>query len=314
MARRALLQRLGDVDIRLLRIFAAVAERGGLAASEFELNINRSTISKHLSDLEMRLGVTLCARGPGGFSLTEEGARVLDAAHELLRSIERFQNDVEDIHANLSGTLRFGLFDQSTTNPEAHLDAAIRAFDDIAPDVMLEIRVEPPNVIEAQVVDGALDIAVVPLHRRSSSLDYTVLYDERMSLYCGRGHPLFDAPEDEEIDLSAFKYAGFGFNSPNLNAGERLALRKTAKVQDEEALSLLIQSGRYLGFLSDHVAVRFERAGAVRVVRPSRTSYVSTFAAISRKRAAADRKTMAFLECLRAAHPKTRPTPASPPS
>ncbi len=64
MARKALVKNLGDIDIRLLRIFKIVAECGGLAASEFELNIGRSTISKHISDLETRLGMKLCNRGP----------------------------------------------------------------------------------------------------------------------------------------------------------------------------------------------------------------------------------------------------------
>ena len=65
MAGRAILGQLADVDIRLLRIFRVVAEAGGVSAAELELNIGRSTISRHLKDLETRLGVTLCRRGRG---------------------------------------------------------------------------------------------------------------------------------------------------------------------------------------------------------------------------------------------------------
>ena len=304
MAKRALLKSLGDIDIRLIRIFVAVTECGGFAASELELNIGRSTISRHIADLELRLGLTLCNRGPSGFSLTAEGRKVLDLAYKLLASLEGFQAEVDDIHHTLTGTLRIGIFDQSTTNPKAHVHEAIRAFDAAAPGVTLEIALLPPNILEGRVVDGTLDIAIVPVHRQSTSLRYRTLYQEHMTLYCGVGHPLFDRVEVKgaEIDLSQYKYAGFGFNSPNMKAGQSLGLRRSARVQEEEALSLLIQSGRYLGFLADHVAETFLSKGQVKPIEAERTAYSSTFAAILRKQPKPDRKTLEFLTHLENAH------------
>ncbi|MCP4315860.1 MAG: LysR family transcriptional regulator [Hyphomicrobiales bacterium] len=305
MVKRALLRRLGDADIRLLRVFVTVAEFGGLAASEFELNIGRSTISKHLADLELRLGLKLCQRGPAGFALTAEGEQVLQAANRLLSSLEDFQSEVDDIHKHLTGTLRLGLFDQSTTNPAARIHQAIQSYDQLAPDVALEIAIEPPNVIESKVIDGTLDVGIVPVHRKSLSLEYFVLYEEVMTLYCGEGHALFGDtadPDGDNIDFGHYKYAGFGFNSPNMAAGKSLGLRRAARVQDEEALSLLIQSGRYLGFLADHVAETFLIKGKVWPVAGSRTQYASKFAAITKKRPEPGRKTKAFLTCLEEAH------------
>lgn len=305
MANRALIHSLSDIDLRLVRIFITVTECGGFAASEMELNIGRSTISKHMSDLELRIGLKLCNRGPSGFSLTLEGEQVLKAARKLLASIDGFQSDIDNIHTNLTGTLRLGLFDQSTTNPNAHIHKAIQAFDAVAPDVALEIALNPPSNLEARVIDGSMDVAIVPVHRRSTLLNYTYLYTEHMTLYCGEGHTLFDVPEGltaTDLNLADHKYAGYAFNSPNMKAGIDLGITRAAKVQEEEALSLLIQSGRYLGFLADHVAETFLRKGAVRPIAPKDTSYTSTFAAITRKKPEPDRKTLEFLSCLRRFH------------
>jgi len=71
MAKKAHLGRIMDSDIRLLQVFRVVVDCGGLSASELELGIGRSTISKHISDLETRLGVKLCNRGRSGFTMTE---------------------------------------------------------------------------------------------------------------------------------------------------------------------------------------------------------------------------------------------------
>jgi len=305
MAKRAIVRQIGNVDIRLLRIFLTVCECRGLAASEFELNIGRSTISKYLSHLEASLDLRLCNRGPSGFRLTDEGELVLEAAKRLVGALDAFSNEVDEIHRKLHGTLRLGLFDQSTTNPQAHIDESIKLFDTMAPNVDLEVSIEPPNVIEARVIDGTLDIGIVPLHRKSDSLNYLSLYDEEMTLYCGRGHPLFGYTGRKPLDISDIrkhKYAGFGFNSPNMSAGQRLGLRRAARVQDEEALSLLIQSGRYMGFLADHVAVRFQNRGEVFPIVPELTRYASHFTAISRKSPEPNRKIQLMIEHLAAAH------------
>lgn len=306
LAKRAVLGTLGDVDIRLLRVFVVVAECNGIAASELELNIGKSTISRHISDLEKRIGLRLCDRGPSGFNLTSEGRQVLDHTRQLLLQIDEFQSQIDSIQRNLKGTIRVGIFDQSSTNPNGRLHQAIAEFDEIAPDVAINILLDSPSALEAGVTSGALDLAVVPNYQPSSALRYRPLYTESMCLYCGQGHPLFglsDAEvQDRDVDLSAYKYAGYGFNSPNMRAGHKLRVKRAAQVKDEEALALLIQSGRYLGYLADHVAVGLGAAQSVWPVLRDQTAYSVQFAAVVRKRPEPDRKTTAFLECLTSAH------------
>ena len=80
-------------------------EAGGISAAELELNIGRSTISRHIKDLETRLGVTLCRRGRAGFSLTDEGKRVYEATLRLLTAINDFRSEVNEIHQEMTGKL-----------------------------------------------------------------------------------------------------------------------------------------------------------------------------------------------------------------
>jgi DNA-binding transcriptional LysR family regulator len=61
-ARRAPLGQISDMDLRLLRVFRTVVDCGGMAAAELELNIGASTVSRHIKDLETRLGLRLCSR------------------------------------------------------------------------------------------------------------------------------------------------------------------------------------------------------------------------------------------------------------
>ncbi|WP_298936332.1 LysR family transcriptional regulator [uncultured Ruegeria sp.] len=313
MNRDTLATRIGDTDIRLLRIFRTVVESGGLTAAEIELNIGKSTISKHISDLELRLKLKLCNRGPAGFSLTEDGEQVLAAAEELLIAVSQFRTEVNEIKEQLAGTIRVSLFDQCASNPESQLASAIHNFNEAAPAVQIELSLEPPNVIEKMVISGQLDLGIIALHRPSTSLNYVPLYGEDMFLYCGVDHPLFATPDAQlsTSDLRRYNYAGVSVNSPNLIVGQQLGFKRAAKVQNEQALAILILSGRYIGFLPDHLAQGFVGRGLMRKILPEETQYRTRFAAVTRKQPAPTRVTKLFLDALKSAHLRKEPTVVS---
>lgn len=304
MVKKALLGQVSDSEIRLLRIFKAVVECGGLSAAELELNIGRSTVSRHLKDLEARLGLVLCRRGRAGFALTPDGQRVYDGAQRLLDAMDGFRNDVREMHAELVGTLAIGLFDKTITNPQARLSQAIGDFGAAAPSVSLDITVASLNEIESGVIDGRLHLGIVPDHRRSDSLDYLELFDEAMYLYCGRAHPLFGRNHARLgwDELQACDHAALAFHSPNMEATHRLNLRRQATASDQEAIALLILSGRYVGFLPDHYADDFERRGLIERVAHPDCRYGVRFVAITRRSPGPPRPVRAFLDALSAAH------------
>ncbi|KIC38954.1 LysR family transcriptional regulator [Leisingera sp. ANG-M7] len=309
MARKSNLKHVADADLKLLRVFKAVAESGGLAAAETELNIGKSTISKYLADLELRLDLKLCHRGPAGFSLTDDGSKVLKSAEGLLLSVSGFRAEVNEIKQQLAGTLRIALFDQCASNPEAFVAGAIRSFNKAAPAVEIDLSLEPPNVIETNVIGGKIDVGILALHRPSPSLNYAPLYGEDMFLYCGKGHPFMECDHAglRLEDVRAANYAGIRVNSPNLHVGQTLGFRRAAKVQNEQALAILVMSGSYLGFLPDHLADKFVRDGMMRKVLPEQIYYRSQFAAVTRKRPAMNRITRLFLDQLTAAHSSKQP-------
>ena len=78
-------------DLRLLRIFAAVVRHQGFAAAQQELNLSTSAISTYMSQLENQLGIVLCHRGRGGFSLTSKGELFHQETLRILGELEGFE-------------------------------------------------------------------------------------------------------------------------------------------------------------------------------------------------------------------------------
>lgn len=301
---RAVLGQLSDMDIRLLRVFKAVVECGGMAAAELELNIGTSTVSRHVKDLETRLGLSLCRRGRSGFAVTAEGQQIYAETLRLLASVEAFRSSVDEIHRRMGGQLHIAVFDKTASNPQARLGAAIALFSDLAPEVSLQLHVAPINAIERGVMDGQYQVGVIPGHRSSDSLVYEQLFDETMLLYCGAEHALFDADTRsmDWDDVRAHQFAGLGYHSPNMEISQQVRLPRKATGFDQESIATLILSGRYLGFLPDHYADGFVRAKQMRPIQSSLLRYDCTFFGIVRRAPQPSRVTRAFYQCLVDAH------------
>ena len=304
MAGKALLGNVTDNDLRLLRVFRAVVNCGGFSAAELELNINRSTISRHIKDLETRLGVTLCRRGRGGFAMTPEGEQVFASAMKIMAAMEEFQHDVDELHLRLTGPLSIALFDKTASNPDCRISAALARFDRAAPDVQPEVHVEPLNAIERGVIEGRYQLGVIPDHRPSASLDYYPLFQEQMYLYCAAGHALFDRDPAAvtAADVRRCRYVGIGYHSPNMEATRKLGLQRHATAHDQEAVAHLVLSGRYLGYLPEHYAEGFVSRGMMRPLLPEVFQYICQFSAIVRRSPPPSRVVQTLLDALVEAH------------
>ncbi len=69
-------QRIRTSDIHCLGVFRTIVEAGGVSTAATRMNLDVSTVSRQLKDLEIRLGMRLCERGRSGFALTTEGEAV----------------------------------------------------------------------------------------------------------------------------------------------------------------------------------------------------------------------------------------------
>lgn len=301
---RALLGQLSDMDLRLLHVFKSVVDCGGFSAAELELNIDVSTISRHIRDLETRLGLILCQRGRAGFMLTSEGKLVHEQTIKLLNAVGGFRAAVDDIHQRMGGELNIALFEKTASNPASRIHQALAMFAEQAPEVHLNLSVRPINEIERGLMNDQYHIGIIPAHRSSQSLHYDYLFDEQMHLYCAHNHPLF-AQDDLALDwpdIRQHALAGLGYHSPNMQMSHRTNLPRQASASDQEGVAMLVLSGKFLGFLPTHYARLFEQDGLIRAIHPERFFYQVQFFSIIRKSPASPRSTQLLQQCLIQAH------------
>jgi LysR family transcriptional regulator, transcriptional activator for bauABCD operon len=254
-----------DLDLRLLRIFRVVARQGGFVAAQTELNASLPTISLQIKQLEERLGVRLCERGNVGFRVTPAGETLLKSADRLFASIHDFKNEVAEVAKLPIGEVRLGIIDNLVNNPDCRIPSAIAELQERVPGAGISLFIGPPSELESQLLGGTLDMAVGIFSQRHASLRYTAIFREEHSLYCAKGHPLFDLP-DASLDresLLGFDYVSWSYLEPFVAQSIVHPSPKTG-TPFMEAVACLILSRRYIGYLPSFFASQWEGRGLLR--------------------------------------------------
>ena len=121
---------LSKSDLHLLHVFTSVVEARGFSAAQIELNVSPSTISRQISNLEIRLGMKLCQRGRSGFRLTQKGELVYRATQRLFASVHEFNETVEDSRGKLDGSISLAVIDNWVFNRSSPFSKALSKFID----------------------------------------------------------------------------------------------------------------------------------------------------------------------------------------
>jgi DNA-binding transcriptional LysR family regulator len=204
------------VDLRHFRSFVVVAEEGNIGRAAARLFITQPALSRQLQQLEQHLGVALFTRGPRGVELTEAGRELREKAQIALEAAE----DALTVGrpADPTGRLVVGL---TVAGHRDHWYGLAGAFAARYPEVDVELHSALSELLQRQVADGALDVAIVLEPSRRAGLRYDVVREEEVAVWLHPDHPLAGRPEVTAGDVAAFPVTliggaagrGSGFNA-----------------------------------------------------------------------------------------------------
>jgi LysR family transcriptional regulator, nitrogen assimilation regulatory protein len=167
------------MDLRQLRYFVAVAERGGFGAAASALNVAQSALSRHIKQLEHELGGTLLERGARGVSVTESGKVLLARGRWLLGAVDDIKAEVRTENREPSGTVRLGAPSSLADILYAPL---AKIFVERFPRVRLEMSEGLTEAMCDRLLRAELDIGIVTMPQPNDHLDFETLVVEQVFL------------------------------------------------------------------------------------------------------------------------------------
>lgn len=248
-----------------LRNYVAVVSNGGVNAAAEAMGIAKSAVSRRLSDLEARLGVTLIDRTTRRFELTAIGEHYHQRASEILASLEALDQSVVD-DAPAPERIKIGA---SIGLAQQLLAPALAEFASDHEGVAIELV----EIEDALVTDADLLVATSPDRGKGRE---TKLLGEFHTVLCAspaylqsRGEPENPAAVAEHAGITSPEQSSW-----NVGARATHKFNTTMIMPDATSAKAAAVRGAGLVQLPEFVVRDAIEAGLLRVVLPTRVAPV----------------------------------------
>ncbi len=159
-----------------MQTFVRVVEAGSITKAAEQLDMVKSAVSRRLSDLEKRLGVSLLTRTTRTQVLTDSGKSYYEKCLRLIDDVVEVESQISNEHTALKGRIKisaplnFGI---------AHLGSALRKFNEQYPEIVFDIDFNDRKI---DLIEDGFDLAIRISRLNDSSLIARRLTQVRMVL------------------------------------------------------------------------------------------------------------------------------------
>lgn len=193
------------MDFRQLRNLVFVARHGSFGIAAEKLNVTQPALSKSVRALEQNIGARLLDRGPWGVKPTAYGARLIEYGEVTLALLDEARTELDAMRGARRGRLHVGAIATMVREP---LPAVARQFLAAHPDVDLTLNEELSPALQALLLNGAIDLALMirPRDFPVEELEFRELVEIPMTIVASRGHPLTLREKVSLADLCDFRW------------------------------------------------------------------------------------------------------------
>lgn len=170
------------LDLQQITSFLAVVRSGSFVAAADATGFSKAAVSRHVAELEERLGVRLLHRTTRRLSLTDDGQRFHARAGELLAAMEELEAETVSSGGEATGLLRINA---PVTFGNLHLAPLWPRFTAAHPKVSLDITLNDRLV---DLVEEGYDLAIRIAKLTQSQLVSRPLATTRVVLCASPGY------------------------------------------------------------------------------------------------------------------------------
>ena len=152
---------------RTMQSFVEVIRLGSFSEAAKILGLSRALISRHITDLEKRLGVRLLTRTTRRITLTEAGAEHFNFCQRIIKEIEEKETSLKQTQREPAGSLKI-LAPKSLTT--LALGDAIASFATASPHLSISLMLDDLSFRSYDFIERGFDVAVHTTPIRESSL------------------------------------------------------------------------------------------------------------------------------------------------
>ncbi|ESW36650.1 MULTISPECIES: LysR family transcriptional regulator [Pseudomonas] len=257
------------LDHLSLHLFVIICEEGTIARASERAYMAPSAVSKRISDIEARFGITLLKRSKRGVEPTPAGVALLRHARGLTRAIESLQSELSEYADGARGHVRVLA---NVSSIMEFLPEELSAFMLDNPLIQADIEERfSPDVVRG-VAEGNADLGICRKSMAVGQLEFVPYRQDHLAVVVGADHPLagrgsitFEETLDyEHLGLSAFATLNTFMRNSAEAAGKQLRFR--SYVSSFDAAYRLVQFGLGLAVFPQEAVARYAQLFDLRVI------------------------------------------------
>ncbi|MSW39427.1 MAG: LysR family transcriptional regulator, partial [Actinobacteria bacterium] len=190
-----------------MQTFNAVVEAGSFVKAADALNLSKAAVSRHVVDLERRLGIRLLHRTTRRVSLTTEGQAFYTRSKDVLSELQDMESEMTSKQDKVSGLLRINA---PFTFGIQHLAPLWGKFREAHPQVTLDVTLSDRVV---DLVEEGYDLAIRIAALESSSLVSRRLASTKMTLCASPAYLKKHDKLTKPADLTSHQVIGYSYLS-----------------------------------------------------------------------------------------------------
>jgi len=258
-----------DLEVRHLRLVAAVADAGSLTRAGDHLHLTQSALSHQLRDIESRLAAALFLRVGKRLVLTPAGERLLASARDVLDRLERAEQDIREMGRDRAGLLRLTTECYTCYH---WLPALLTRYRRRFPRVEVRIDVDATRRPIEMLLAGRIDVALVSSPVRDRRLAVMRVFDDELVVIAAPTHRFAQRTHVNPVDMRGEtlllyppKEESLALNEVLLPAGA--APGHVQEVTLTEAITEMVKAGLGVSVIA-HWAVQPLVASGALIARP----------------------------------------------
>ena len=225
-----------DLDLKSLRLFAAVCDNGNIKAAAAQEHIEPSAISKRLAQLEDQLGIQLLVRGRMGAELTPAGQALLEHVRSLMFTVQRIEADMDSFKGGIKGHVRLAA--SASAIAESLLDD-VAAFMRMPENKDIKVDIEEHLSVDLirAVSSGAASLGVCWDTADFEALEHAPYRSDQLALAVHNDHPLADRNAIKFVQSLAFEHVGLSPNTAVYRLLQKAAARDGKSIRYRSVVS-----------------------------------------------------------------------------
>jgi DNA-binding transcriptional LysR family regulator len=174
-------------SLNSLMTFHEVAKHKSFSKAAEELYISQPAVTKHIRNLELKVGMRLIQRGRGGFALTEGGKTLFKYTQKISSHLMEIEDVLGDLQKDYRRFLRIGTTESYS---KCLMPKLLSGFQTSFPAIKISLDVGNSEEIEKNLSTYRNDLAVIGVTRVSPKIESIPFLKEELVLIVSPEHPL----------------------------------------------------------------------------------------------------------------------------